>query len=258
MRGSGLIGTIIVLAIGVSGAQARTTGADPSALARSAEACSNASVYGGSFVGTLTLRFELLGAVSCETAHELINAFFARAVTGPCEGTTCITELPGGWTCSYFFAAESQETGGALAGCYQASSGTRIRVFNASQGASQSTASEFFVRFRRAGVACAMYDGHGTTEVLCETSRSGFEAKATLTPSGRVLACSVHSSRLSNRCRLGNAGEHTPTYHAGRRITVGRFSCRVLTSAVKCIVTATGKGFLFSPTSIRRVGGATL
>ena len=120
------------------------------------------------------------------------------------------------------------------------------------------TAAEFFARISGKTVTCAMYDGRAGRSTLCETSRSGFEAKATLEPSGVVRACSVKASKLANRCDLGNAGIGTPTYRAGRKVTVGRFSCQVLSGGVRCVVTKTGRGFVFTPSKITGVGGATV
>ena len=96
-----------------------------------ASACSNVTVkaLNGGKLGKLTLRFVLIGSVSCDTAHRLIRAYFHHVATGGhCEGTQCLVSFPGGWDCGYFFATESHETGGGIAGCGQ-SSGARIRVY---------------------------------------------------------------------------------------------------------------------------------
>lgn len=120
-------------------------------------------------------------------------------------------------------------------------------------------AAEFFVRYPHGRVVtCAMYDGRSGVQALCETERPNYEQKATLERSGTVHACSAHSKALTNTCDLGNAGEGTPTYRPGKQITVGRFRCRVLTSGVQCTLTTTGRGFLFTPTNILAVGGATI
>ncbi|HTY96032.1 MAG TPA: hypothetical protein VMB91_03260 [Solirubrobacteraceae bacterium] len=120
------------------------------------------------------------------------------------------------------------------------------------------TAAEFFARISGKTVTCAMYDGRGGRSTLCETVRPGFEAKATLEPSGTVKACSVKASTLANRCDLGNAGVGTPTYRSGRTVTVGRFRCQVLSGGVRCVVTKTGRGFMFTPSKITGVGGASV
>jgi hypothetical protein len=144
------------------------------------------------------------------------------------------------------------------------SSGAGVAFYKASTASAPALkhrveAAEFFVRYPHGRVVtCAMYDGRSGVQTLCETERPNYEQKATLERSGTVHACSARSRALTNTCDLGNAGEGTPTYHPGRRITVGRFRCRVLTSGVQCTLTTTGRGFLFTPTSILAVGGATI
>jgi hypothetical protein len=232
--------------------------------ARLATACPNLSVYAGKVTGTLNLRFQLNGAVSCQEAHRLIAEFFKRAVAGRCEGTVCLVQLPKGWSCSYFFATESKETGGALAGCARAATGAKIRVYKAGTATApvpkhRVEAAEFFVHYPHdRAVICAMYDGRSGAQTLCETERPNYEQKATLEPSGIVHACSAHNKALTNSCDLGNAGEGTPTYRPGKQITVGRFRCRVLTNGVQCTLTTNGRGFLFTPTNVLPVGGATI
>ena len=88
--------------------------------------------------------------------------------------------------------------------------------------------------------------------------RPSYEQKATLELSGTVDACSAHSMALTNAYDLGKAGEGTPTFRPGKQITVGRFGCRILTDGVRCTLTTSGRGFLFTPTTIVPVGGATV
>lgn len=127
-------------------------------------------------------------------------------------------------------------------------------------GARRVEAREFFVRYGHGrAVTCAMYDGaRSGVAALCETASAHYEQKATLRPSGTVIACSARGVALANRCDLGNAGVQTPTYRAGKRVAVGRFRCNVLASAVRCVLAATGRGFLFTPTKISAVGGASI
>ncbi|HUN79607.1 MAG TPA: hypothetical protein VMU32_11835 [Solirubrobacteraceae bacterium] len=120
-------------------------------------------------------------------------------------------------------------------------------------------AAEFFVRYAHGRVVtCAMYDGRAGVQTLCETERPGYEQKATLGPAGTVRGCSRHARALTNACDLGNAGEGTPTYRPGKLVTVGRFRCRVLAGGVRCTLARTGRGFLFTPTKVLAVGGATI
>jgi hypothetical protein len=120
------------------------------------------------------------------------------------------------------------------------------------------TAIEFFARVGRVQISCAIYDGYaGGHEALCEQLGSRRVAIARLTPEGTVLTCeSRHPS--TSTCEVGNAGERTPTFRRGHRVSVGRFSCAVLRTGVRCVVAATGKGFLFGPHGAAAVGGATI
>jgi hypothetical protein len=134
-----------------------------------------------------------------------------------------------------------------LASCFPTSAG-------AVQGAAE------FYAHTAAGktLSCAIYDGYaGDTEAFCEFVSSHTQAKATVRANGSVLLCRTHSI-TSNRCELGNAGENSPTYRVGKTVRVGRFACTVRSAGVRCVVTATGKGFLLGPSQLRGVGGATV
>ncbi|MGH2941121.1 MAG: hypothetical protein ACRDPE_23730 [Solirubrobacterales bacterium] len=123
-------------------------------------------------------------------------------------------------------------------------------------GAAQNAA-EFYAR-TAAGktVSCAIYDGYGgDTEAFCEFVSGHTQAKATVQANGSVILCRSHRI-TSDRCELGNAGENSPTYRAGKTVRVGRFACTVLGAGVRCVVTATGKGFLLGPQRLQGVGGA--
>lgn len=136
-KGLGLIPTaaIVTLALMATGAAASDGGG------QAASACSNETVNAGKHVGKLTLRFVLIGSLSCDTAHRLVRAYFHHVATGGhCEGTQCLVSFPGGWDCGYFFATESHETGGAIAGCAQGS-GARIRVYRVGRRSKRKSAS---------------------------------------------------------------------------------------------------------------------
>lgn len=125
--------------------------------------------------------------------------------------------------------------------------------------AATKTVAEFYARspYGR-GISCAVYDGYaGSAEALCESIGPKRQSKATLYPSGHLTLCATHSLR-SNRCELGNAGEGTPTYGYGHRVTVGRFRCVVLRKGVVCRVRSSGEGFVFNPRRMTAVGGATV
>lgn len=119
------------------------------------------------------------------------------------------------------------------------------------------TSAEFFARSSHAHISCAIYDGHGgIAEAICEDLGPGRVAHVTLRPDGTILTCSS-SNVQANSCEVGDAGERTPTFGYGHVVTVGRFRCTVLHTGVRCILIATGKGFLFSGTRTSAVGGAT-
>jgi hypothetical protein len=113
---------------------------------------------------------------------------------------------------------------------------------------------EFLARTPQGTAACAVYDHYaGSTEAFCEGYLPGRESKATVNARGKVSICAWRVTR-SNHCRLGNAGTNAPIYESGRKVTLGRFSCVVGHVGVRCVVTASGKGFLFNPNKATRVG----
>jgi hypothetical protein len=160
-----------------------STGAGAAGGGRVASACSNQTVNGGKYVGKVTLRFVLIGKVSCTEAHRNIRAFFHHVAVGPCEGNICGVDLPGGWTCSWpLYAGEGN---GDFAGCFRAATGAKIRVYKSQAGqdaascANQRVAlgsgSEVFYAFTLHGVACAKahalitaYSHRATTGRGCE------------------------------------------------------------------------------------------
>jgi hypothetical protein len=120
-------------------------------------------------------------------------------------------------------------------------------------------AAEFFIHTGRGtSVSCAIYDGYtDRAEALCERVTPRYQSKATLRPDGSVVLCRTHSL-LSNRCELGNAGEPSPTYRPGKKVTVGRFTCTVIAGGARCTVTATGQGFVLAGRRLHAVGGASV
>jgi len=120
------------------------------------------------------------------------------------------------------------------------------------------TAREFFARGAGGHVSCAIYDGYaGGHEALCEEISARRVALARLTPEGTVLTCESRHPRTST-CEVGNVGERTPTYGYGHGVSVGRFRCTVLRAGVRCVVAATGRGFLFGRHGTGAVGGASI
>ncbi len=52
---------------------------------------------------------------------------------------------------------------------------------------------------------------------------------------------------------IGNPPDQVPTLVYGNRMTAGPFRCNSTRAGIRCFVVKTGKGFLISPTSIKRV-----
>ena len=122
------VALIMVLALTSTGAQATGGG-------KIASTCSNETVNGGKYVevpelrGELTLRFVLIGSVTCDEAHRLVRAYFGKVAAGAeqCGRQNSFCELPfaGGWDCFVVPAAQSQD--GAHAEC--ARTGAKIRLY---------------------------------------------------------------------------------------------------------------------------------
>lgn len=116
-----------VLVLSVAPAHARAA-ARPS---HTAAACSKITVNGGSLLGTLHVRFVLVGPVSCAKAHSLARTWLNRLATGRCGqlNNFCVLHFRGGWTCSAFSEGESQTAGGATAGCARPKPAATIRLY---------------------------------------------------------------------------------------------------------------------------------
>lgn len=130
-------------------------------------------------------------------------------------------------------------------------------------GLATAAGSVFLTRAPGGGVECGLVDAPGPTynhQVFCESHRLHklLLQEAKLTPDGQVVICIEHGVRNPYGCNFGNAGEGTPTYRSGKRVTVGRFRCVVLRTGVKCLVIATGQGFLMTLDKVIPVGGATV
>jgi hypothetical protein len=68
-----------------------------------------------------------------------------------------------------------------------------------------------------------------------------------LRPTGKLSIC--HGLKC-----IGNPPDQVPTLVYGSWLTLGPFRCDSMQAGVKCVVAKTGKGFLISPTRIKRVG----
>jgi len=141
-----LIPVVVIVALALM-----STGAGAAGGGRIASACSNQTVNGGKYVGKVTLRFVLIGKVSCTEGHRNIRAFFHHVAVGPCEGNICGIDLPGGWTCSW------PQGDGDFAGCFRAATGAKIRVYKVNGHATESTLhlSELAPAARGVGAAAA-------------------------------------------------------------------------------------------------------
>jgi hypothetical protein len=123
------VALIMVLALTSTGAQATGGG-------RIASTCSNETVNGGRYVedinlrGELTLRFVLIGSVTCAEAHRLVRAYFGKMAADQQCGTLnsfCDLQFAGGWDC--FIGPPAQQQDGAIAGCLR--TGAKIRLYRA-------------------------------------------------------------------------------------------------------------------------------
>jgi len=124
-----LIPVVVIVALALM-----STGAGAADGGRIASACSNQTVNGGRYVGKVTLRFVLIGKVSCTEAHSNIRAFFHHVAVGPCEGNICGIDPAGGWTCSWpLYAGEGDDD---FAGCFRPATGAKIRVYKVNRHAS--------------------------------------------------------------------------------------------------------------------------
>jgi hypothetical protein len=134
--------------------------------AESASACAHESVNGGRYVGPLTLRFGLVGHVSCATARRLARSYFHKVATGQCGQLNNFCDLEvDGWSCSIFFATESQETGGAAAGCAEAHGGAKVRFYRLG-GEGQSAETVRTVADRQASLAAEHFRNCGNLKAL--------------------------------------------------------------------------------------------
>lgn len=98
-------------------------------------------------------------------------------------------------------------------------------------------------------VGCQISVSATFTQVFCQASgphnRAALAHGATLKATGLYSTCGA-------TC-VGNPGEGTPTYPVGKTVTVRPFTCTVKPDGVQCVVTATGKGFLFNEDSVTAV-----
>lgn len=212
----------------------------------SARKCSDRTVNQVGPAEETTIRFALIGHVSCDKAHHLISAYFNDVEKGRrCEGVQCIVQFRGGWTCSYFSAGESAEAGGALAGCYQSATRARVRVYGVLLGAG------FVSPDRRVWCAAAFSPELGAfSEVGCVTAGLEEHRGAIVQRSSQVTLCAeeppVPPAHIGVWDCFQNFDPKAPVLPYGERADVGGFRCTSATSGVTCTVVATGQGFLIN------------
>jgi hypothetical protein len=138
---------------------------------RGAAACSNLTVNAGKYGGKQTLRFALKGHVSCSEAHHVVEAFYRKAAANRCgfHNMYCNLQFSGGWDCSFFFATESKETGGAIAGCAR-SARDKVRLYTAGHISARSAS-------RSCGTTHLIQGGSGARVTIVRGSFSCAEAR---------------------------------------------------------------------------------
>jgi hypothetical protein len=120
---------------------------------------------------------------------------------------------------------------------------------------------EFYDRSLSRVVGCEIDDSTvvaGGGQVVCISYGSTDVQKAVLNGSGHVVVCTQLIQGITDPCQLGNLGAPIPTYGVGQSVALGGFRCQVLQPGLQCTVIASGKGFLFGPSTVTAVGGATL
>ena len=151
-------------------------------------------------------------------------------------------------------------TGGKLAKTWHWN-GRRFVVIASKRTPPPTHVLEFYDRGLSRVVGCEIDDStvvRGGGQVECTSYNSTVVQKAVLNGSGRVVVCSQPIKGTSDPCQLGNLGDRVPAYGVGKSIVLAGFRCQVLQAGVECTVIASGKGFLFGPSDVTPVGGATL
>jgi hypothetical protein len=129
--------------------------------ARTASSCPNLTVNAGSYGGKQALRLVAIG-VSCAKGRHLAEGFYRKVASGACKtgGAHCNLQFPGSWDCSMFFAAERNETGGAISGCARTER-EKIRLYPTKRHPSKATCNRdveyspgLFAFARAVGMTC--------------------------------------------------------------------------------------------------------
>lgn len=214
--------------------------------------------------GSLTYDLTIVkGSPSCSTVRRIAKKFGHPISKQP--KFYCGTQA---YECEYSIYPEGWRCGGTFQGHWQCWHGANspARAKQAFEGAEDFAGRtllgkphesvEFYAaqpnsRFK---LECAIYAAMG--EALC-SSFPPREGRATVDVDGDVVLCRVPKG-VEGTCLVGNLGEGARTVQVGGRVNAGPFRCSVLRSGVKCVVRATGKGFLFSSHLESAVGGASV
>jgi hypothetical protein len=209
--------------------------------AHAASTCSNATLPVGLNGHKMKARFGLIGPVTCATAHDLARRYFRKVRSGACvdKGQTCILQL-GRWSCSYLFFAESQQTGGAFAGCYRAKpTRAQFRLYDAKHR--RKTLHEDQILSPDLRVWCSLV----APQTFCVTKGPGLEHGGHVDRQGNVTTCSEAV------CTQNWNDDATPLV-AGDRTEAHGYRCTATRGGIKCLRTSgpgKGKGFFVSRTS---------
>lgn len=198
-------------------------------------------------VGTLTIRFKLIGGVSCHKAHHLVGAWFRAVRHGhPCGGNRCLINFRGGWTCGYITVGESASAGGASAGC--ARHGAKIRVYSVLQDGG------FLSPDKKIWCQASAAPQSTQTIVGCNSSPQVPSAYGgTVTAQGQVTVCHQEDTW---HC-FQNFGTGVPVLPYGQSAEALGFRCTSEPNGITCITvsgTGAGEGFLVNTAEAIEVG----
>jgi hypothetical protein len=224
--------------------------------ASAAAACSDVTVPStGPAAPEQTLTIKLIGSVTCAKAHELVTAFFTRVAAGDCAdlGNRCIMEFPDDWTCSFITAGESEQIGGAGAGCVQGDPlKAAIRLFGAGTRPGRLHVDQF--RSPNLKVWCGL---SGLTASFCVTGglTDGPQRAATIDRRGHVTTCHVRRPSFRASCTQDWNDAATPLVD-GEQTEAHGVRCTAERNGITCVRTrgrGKGKGFFVSTTKTRRI-----
>lgn len=98
-------------------------------------------------------------------------------------------------------------------------------------------------------ISCTIGDVSRFRGVRCQSGRRPHAVR--LTASGRLTTCRGYRNCVWCGCE---DGLEEPTLPYGREVSVGRFTCSSLRTGMRCVVTASGRGFHINGRAITRVG----